>query len=133
MSRTESHYVLVLAKRFYRFLDAAELTIRAQHLVDAKPRHGGLRADRLEAGDRKIYSERVTFANEVAQNLGRGKVDFDDARCLQHDQPHLLRRGLQRIQDLPAEMIGVEKGQWRLKSRDDDAGLPFTGKIRTHR
>src|SRR5438105_3620836 len=111
---------LVFAKRLYGFLDAVKRTVRSQHLIDAEPRHRGLRADRFEASNRKIDAVGVAFANEIDQDLGCGKVDLDDARCLQHDQPSLPRRGLQGILQVSAELIGVEKGQWRLKSGNDD-------------
>src|SRR5450755_3108475 len=121
------------AERPNRFLDALELTIRTQQLVDAKPHHCFLSPDRLEAGDREIDAIGVTSANEVGQDLSSGKVDFDNACRLQDDQPRLLRRGLQRVQDVSPEMIGVEKRQWRLKSRDNDAGLSFAGKTGARR
>src|SRR5450432_2270233 len=123
----------LFAKRPNRFLDALELTILTQQRVDAEPRHGFLSPDRLEAGDGEIDVIGVTFANEVGQDLSSRKVDFDNACRLQDDQPCLLRRGLQRVQDVSPEMVGVEKRQWRLKSRDNDAGLSFAGKIGARR
>src|SRR5258708_14370064 len=112
-----------------RLLDAAELTIRTQHLVDAKPHHGLLRADRLQAGDGKIDAIGVTFADQVPQDFRPREVDFDDPPRFPYKQPRLLRRGLPGVQDVAPEIIGVEKRQRRLKSRDDDTRLLFARKI----
>src|ERR1700716_2042357 len=97
--------------------------ILAQQLVDAKSRHRVLRADGLEASDGKIDAIGVTLANEVAQDLRRGKVDLDNTGCFQNHQPRLFWRRLQGIQNVAPEMIGVEERQRRLKSRDNDCGL----------
>src|SRR5258708_19947130 len=75
-----------------RLLDAAELTIRTQHLVDAKPHHGLLRADRLQAGDGEIDAIGVTFADQGAPDLPRGGVDFDAPRRFPYNPPPLLPR-----------------------------------------
>src|SRR5450432_1029237 len=122
----------LFAKRPNRFLDALELTILTQQRVDAEPRHGFLSPDRLEAGDGEIDFIGVTFADEAGQDMSSRKVDFDNAWRLQEDQP-CLRRGLQRVQNVSPEMVGVEKRQWRLNSRDNDAGLSFAGKTGARR
>src|ERR1035437_834771 len=123
----------LFAERLNSLLDAAEQMTRTQQLVDAKPRHCLLRTDRLKARDGKIAPIGVTPADKVTQDLRRGKVDLDNARRLQDDQPRLLRRGLQGVQDISPKMIGVEKRQRRLKSRDNDAGLSLAREIRARR
>jgi len=70
------------AKRPDSLLHAAEHATRSQQLIDAEPRHRVLGADGLEARYGESDAIRMTSTNEVAQNLGRGKVDFENARRL---------------------------------------------------
>ena len=53
-----------------------------------------LRPSRFQPRDRKADAERAAGIDRVAQDLGGGKVDLDDAGCLQHDQAQLRGRGL---------------------------------------
>src|SRR5450631_2978268 len=123
----------VLAKRAYRFLDALELMRRSEQIADAEPHHRVLGADRLEPGDGEFDLIGMTAANEVAQHLGCSKVDFDNPGGLQDDQPRRLRRGSQGIPDVAPEMIGVEKRQRRLKSRDNDTRFALASESRARR
>jgi hypothetical protein len=63
------------AKRPDSLLHAAEHATRSQQLIDAEPRHRVLGADGLEARYGESDVIRMTSTNEVAQNLGGGKVD----------------------------------------------------------
>ena len=73
------------AERLNRLFDALEGARRSQQIVDAEPRHRVLGADRFETGDGEIDALGVTFANEIGQDLRRGKVDLDNTRRLQHE------------------------------------------------
>jgi hypothetical protein len=92
-----------------------------------------LGADGFEARYRESDAIRAASPNDVAQYLGGGEVDIENARRLQDDQPRPRRRGPQSIQYVLAETICVEKGQWRCESCHDDVGLCHAPDVRARR
>src|SRR6516165_588262 len=123
----------LLAARPDRFLNTSELMVRAQQRVDAEPHQRVLRAQRFKPREHKIDPILTTVADDSPQNLGRSEIDLDDACRLEHQEPDLLRRGLDGRQHVAAEMIRIEKRQRRLESDDENAGLPFARKMRARR
>ena len=103
-----------------------------QCLLDSKSRNRILGADRFEAGNRKVDAFGPAPANEIVQNLRGGEVDRGDAGRFQHNETH-SGQGMHCIENVPAEVVGVEKGQRRLESRDDDAGFRLARNMRTCR
>src|ERR1700686_5831888 len=103
--------------------------IWTQQFVDAEPRYGGLGPNRFKPGDGKIDAVGMTFADQVAQDLRRGEIDLDNPGRLQHQQPRRLLPGLQGVEYVAPEMIGIEERQRCLESRDANAGFLLAGKI----